>query len=150
MPVLALVGILLTGCNSANDPGGPATTSDLPTVRTPTVAVDSTIKVTYMITGSGKANITYMGGGSGFSIEQAMNAPLPWTKTVAFGDSTYARMANVNAQLSIDEYMQPDANGNYRQPPAGLSVSCAISVDGAQVSSHTSTGTGALVQCSAG
>lgn len=101
--------------------------------------------VTYQVSGTGKANITYLSDGN-FSIEQAGGETLPWSKDVTFPDGLSLTGVNMNAQLDNIDF-EPDANGNYDEPTSG-SVTCSISVNGQVVDQHTSTGVSAIVTCS--
>src|SRR5664280_760081 len=81
------------------------------------------------VTGSGTADInwdTFAYGNSGSS--QDSGAALPWTKTVT--GSGLFNIYSVTAQLQ-----------------SGTSVTCSITVDGRQVSTHTSTGQFAIADC---
>jgi Mycobacterium membrane protein len=86
--------------------------------------------ITYSVTGDGPADITYdtfTNGNAGS--EQANGASLPWTKTLTAKGifSVYS----LGAQIT-----------------SGSTVSCSITLDGKVISSHTSTGQYANVECS--
>ncbi|MCL4445701.1 MAG: MmpS family protein [Actinobacteria bacterium] len=87
--------------------------------------------VVYSVTGSGTADITYdsfTNGNSGTS--QDSGASIPWSKTIT--GSGLFNIYSLNATLS---------NGG--------TVTCSITVDGKQLSSHTSTGQFAYADCTA-
>jgi hypothetical protein len=98
-------------------------------------AVDNANKkqhtVVYSVTGDGTADITYdtfSTGGAGTS--QATGQSLPWTKTIV-----------ASGLFSIYSVSGSIATGN--------TVTCSITVDGKVLSTHTSTGQFANVDCTA-
>lgn len=89
---------------------------------------DGAHKVTYKVTGTRKADITYTDGGTKTSQENG--AKVPWTKTVkSRGD---AIVYQVSAQNQID---------------ASKRVRCSISVDGKVVDTNVGKGQYAIADC---
>ncbi len=85
--------------------------------------------VFYSVTGDGTADVTYdsfTNGNSGTS--QVTGATLPWTKT-----ETGSGLFNIYSLAATVS--------------TGSSVTCTITVDGKQISTHTSTGQFANVDC---
>lgn len=87
--------------------------------------------ITFEITGSGSAIVTWLAPGGGFNIQQDTDARLPWSKSFPYrsGLSSY-QYGNFNAQSM-----------------GGSSISCTMTVNGRVVSSNTSTGAYAIVSC---
>jgi beta-lactam-binding protein with PASTA domain len=87
--------------------------------------------ITFEVTGSGSATVTWIAPGGGFNIQQDTDARLPWSKSFPYrsGLSSY-QYGNFNAQ-------------SY----GGSSITCTMTVNGRVVSSNTSTGAYAVVSC---
>lgn len=94
---------------------------DPPSSDTGTSARDVVITVTSS-TGTGAATVTY----TTLSGQQQENADLPWTRDLG-------AIGNISVVAQAGQYT--------------TSVSCAITVNGTQVSSNTSTGQYAVVSC---
>lgn len=88
-------------------------------------------QVVMTITGNGSHSnvITYTIPGT-FNIEQASDAPLPWTMSFPYTGEGLTAHGNISAQ---------DDNGT--------SISCSISVAGSVVDQETATGQYAIVEC---
>ncbi len=103
-------------------------------VSTAGVAIDKAATtnhtVVYSVTGNGTADITYdsfTNGNSGTS--QVNGATIPWSKTQ--NGSGLFNLYSLSATVA-----------------SGSSVTCTITVDGKQVSTHTSSGEFASADCS--
>lgn len=94
---------------------------DTPSSDTETATRDVVITVTSS-TGTGAATVTY----TTLSGQQQENAALPWTRDVG-------AVGNISVVAQAGQYT--------------TGVSCAITVNGTQVSSNTSTGQYAVVSC---
>ena len=117
--LLVVLALLIGGCVSIVGLAGVAINKAATTKHT----------VVYSVTGSGTADInwdTFSNGNRGSS--QESGASLPWTKTVT--GSGLFNIYSLTAQLQ-----------------SGTSVTCAITVDGTPVSTHTSTGQFSIADC---
>ncbi len=87
--------------------------------------------IVYSVTGSGTADINYdaFDNGKNNGSSSITNVPLPWTKTI-----TGSGLFN---SYSVGAYLKS----------SGGTVSCTLSIDGKQVSSHTSSGAYGSVSC---